>query len=89
MMKVNYENNPLSLALMDHLVLKAVVKHQHLSLSPGQVPLIIQLSLNSNLVSGHLVHSEHRGRVTGHHQGKVSPQLSVGQTIVRLHVGGS
>ena len=47
MMKVNYENNPLSLALMDYLVLKAVVKHQHLPLSPGQVPLIIQLSLST------------------------------------------
>ena len=43
MMKVNDEDCPLFLALVDHLVLEAVIKHQHLSLSPGQVPLIIHL----------------------------------------------
>ena len=90
-MKVNDEDSPLSHALVDHLVLEAVIKHQHLSLSPGQVPLDIHLWSYSvvSMSQGHLGHSEHGGRVTGHHQGQVRPQLGVGQPIVRLHMGGS
>ena len=90
-MKVNDEDCPLFLALVDHLVLEAVIKHQHLSLSPGQVPLIIHLWSYSgvNMSQGHLSYSEQRGWVTGHHQRQVRPQLGVSQAIVRLHMGGS
>ena len=88
---VNDEDDPLAPALMDHLMLKTVIKHQHLSLGPGQVPLNIDILKQwlSYMRLNHLVHSEHWSRITWHLEGEVSSQLGVGQPIVRIEMGSS
>ena len=74
MVDIEDEDDPGVVALMDDLVLEAVVEDDHLALLPGE---------------GMLGHPEPGGRVGGDDERKVGPELGVGEATVRPDLSGA
>ena len=73
MVDVEDEDDPGAVALMDDLMLEAVVEDDHLSLLPGEEVL---------------GHPKSGWGVGGNGEREVGPELSVGEATVRPHPGG-